>query len=92
MGDPRGSVTRAGWRGKGCAVFIRSLRVTGVVEPACDLVRVETYETPPLHIGHALLGDESADVADRYTEVIGELLDGEEMREGLCRRHGWLLW
>jgi hypothetical protein len=31
-------------------------------------------------------------VADGDTEVIGELVDGEEVREGLCRRHGWLLW
>ncbi len=87
MGHQRRSATRAGWRGKGCAVFMGSLRVTSVVEPACDLVRVEPYEAPPLHIGHALLGDEPADVADGDTEVIGELVDGEKVREGLCRRH-----
>jgi len=79
-------------RDSGWPAMVGVLRVTGVVQPACDLVGVETNEAPSLHIGHALLGDEPADVADGDTEVIGELVDGEEVREGLCRRHGWLLW
>jgi hypothetical protein len=42
----------------------------------------------PLHVRHPFLGDEPPDVADCDAEVIGELLDREEMGKGICHRHG----
>jgi len=34
-----------------------------------------------LQIGHPSLGDEPADVANAHPEPLGELLDGEELRQ-----------
>jgi hypothetical protein len=44
-----------------------------VVEPATDLVRVETHEVTDLHVGNTVLVDEATKVADAVAEPGGEL-------------------
>jgi len=57
-------------------------------EPAGNVGRVKTNEAADLQVRHAALGDEPADVAHVDAEVIGELLDGEEVGKGVCRGYG----
>jgi hypothetical protein len=54
--------------------------MASVVQPSCDLIRIESNETSPLDVRYALVGNEPADVAYGNTEVIGKLLNCEEMR------------
>jgi hypothetical protein len=42
---------------------------------------------PNLQVGHPSFGDESANVADAHPEPLGELLDGEELRQDVGVGH-----
>ena len=61
-----------------------------LVQPAGDLVPIEPDQRADLHVGHTSLGDESADVAGGDAELFGELVDGEEVGDGLGGGHGML--
>ena len=61
-----------------------------LVEPRCDLLRVEADVAADLQVRDAPLGDEPADVAGGDAELLGELVDGEEVGEGLGGGHGML--
>jgi hypothetical protein len=61
-----------------------------LVQPAGDLVLIEPDQPADLHVGHTSLGDEAADVAGGDAELFGELVDGEEMGDGLGGGHGVL--
>jgi len=51
---------------------------TTLVDPGCDLIRVEPDEVAPLDVGNAALGDESPDVAWCHAEMVGEAGDVHE--------------
>jgi hypothetical protein len=42
---------------------------------------------PNLQVGHPSFGDESANVADAHPEPLGELVDGEELGQGISIGH-----
>src|SRR5205814_4907097 len=53
---------------------------TPAVEPLCDLVRVEAQQVSPLDVGDAALGHEPTDMPLVDAQVIGHLLEGEQLR------------
>jgi hypothetical protein len=48
-------------------------------EPSLDVHRVEAHEASDLDVREASFGDLSSDVADGDAEVLGELVDGEQV-------------
>jgi len=54
-----------------------------VVEPGDDLRGVEAHEEADLQVTHPALGDKAAGVTGAAAEVVGELVDGEQLREGI---------
>jgi hypothetical protein len=66
------------------------LGMAAQVEPVGDLRRVEADELADFQVRDAPLGDEPADVADGDAELFGELVDGEEVGDGLGGGHGWV--
>src|SRR3954447_24589764 len=50
------------------------------VEPLGDLVRVEAQEVPPLDVGDAALGHEPTDMPLVDAQLIGDLLEGKQLR------------
>jgi hypothetical protein len=61
--------------------------VESIIEPGSDLGRVESDEPSDLQVGHPSLGNEAPEVADAYPEPLGELVDGEELRQGVGIGH-----
>jgi hypothetical protein len=72
--------------------MVEMLGLPGVVEPAGDLIRVEPHESPDLQVGQSPFGDLSSDVADGDAEVLGELVDGEQVGERVGGSHGVFLF
>ena len=60
---------------------------SSTIEPGGDLGRVEADQPPNLQVWHPSLGDEPADVADAHPEPLGELVDGEELGQGVGIGH-----
>ena len=58
------------------------LRMARLVQPLGDLGRVEPNQPAYLEVRHPPLGDETADVADRDSELLSELVDSEELGQG----------
>jgi hypothetical protein len=57
------------------------------IEPGSDLGWVEFDEPPDLQARHPSFGDKPADVANAHPEPLGELVDGEELRQGVGIGH-----
>jgi hypothetical protein len=66
------------------------LRMAAQVEPVGDLCWVEADELADLQVRDAPLGDEPADMAGGDAELLGELVDGEEVGDCLDCGHGVL--
>jgi len=64
------------------------LRMAAQVEPVGDLCRIEADELADLQVGDAPFGDEAAHVTGGDAELLGELVDGEEVGDGLDCGHG----
>lgn len=61
-----------------------------LVEPAGNLGGVEADELADLQVRDSAFGDEPADVAGGNAELLGKLVDGEEVGDGLGGGHGML--
>jgi len=59
-----------------------------LAEAASDLRGVEADELADLQVRDASFGDEAADVTGGDAELFGELVDGEEVGDGLDCGHG----
>src|ERR1035438_1957476 len=76
------SLAPAGWKDYSRTIVALALWMSSSIEPGGDLGGVESDGPPDLQVGHASFGNEPADVADAHPEPLGELVDGEELRQG----------
>jgi hypothetical protein len=51
------------------------------LEPLGDLVRIESEEVTPFHVGDAPFGDEPADMSDADAKVLGDTFNWEQHRQ-----------
>lgn len=83
------------WLGERSEAWPRSRRPGSVdamlVKPAGDHGRVEADPAADLDVGHTPFGDEPADVPDARPELERELVDGEELGQGVGGVHRDLL-
>jgi hypothetical protein len=63
---------------------IAGIAYTGSLKPGGNLSRIEADQVTPFHEGDPSLGDEAADVTRRDSQVLGEDVDVDQVRQ-TCR-------